>query len=206
MKNSTWATPPGALNCQIHICACFSTFDCSSHGARSGAQEKASWSSIVPHLGPLLSRETSSVQTSTKIVEETSKNSPQTKGRRCQDRWRDWRWSVRMSVRFWCQGRTDGSAKRLWLFDSSESVVHALGGRTNGTRIKDEIGGEQLRSGKRIQQTIYRTSSKPPPLALCLVDVHLHEIRRLKGCPGSCRVAKAGKYIVLQRGARFSSL
>ena len=81
------------------ICACFSTLDCSSHGARSGAQEKASWSSVVPHLGPLLSRETSSVQTSTKIVEETSKNSPQTKGRRCQDRWRDWRWSVRMSVR-----------------------------------------------------------------------------------------------------------
>lgn len=94
-----------ALKFHTALCACFSTLDCSSHRARSGAQEKASWSSIVPHLGPLLSRETSSVPTSTKIVEETSKNSPQTKGRRCQDRWRDWRWSVRMSVRVWCQGR-----------------------------------------------------------------------------------------------------
>lgn len=66
-----------------------------SNGARNGAQEEASWSCFGPRLIPSLSWKTCSVQTSTKIVEETSKNLPQTKGRRCQDRWRDWRQSVR---------------------------------------------------------------------------------------------------------------
>ena len=97
---------------------------------RSGARPGGSLLVLNrPRLAPLLSGEKSPVQTSTKIVEEPSqKNLPQTKGRRCQDRWR----CRQLAVGCQFGDRTDGSAKRLWVFDRVMGR-RCVGWRTNNT-------------------------------------------------------------------------
>ena len=151
-------------------------------------------------------QETCSVQTSTKIVEKDVEKLTANKRKKVSRPVARLEMVCKISVRFWCQGRTDGKVKRLWLFNARESMVDLWGGRrTNHKKKKmtNKIGGEQLRSGKC---TFTWKCSSRPTLALCSMDIHLHEIRRLEGCPGCCREVMPEKYIVLQRGARFTSL
>ena len=84
-------------------------------------------------------QETCSVQTSTKIVEKNVEKLTANKRKKVSRPVARLEMVCKISVRFWCQGRTDGKVKRLWLFNARESMVDSWGGRrTNHKNKKDD--------------------------------------------------------------------